>query len=373
MASKAEIDVFSAVKNVSHFLRNRMLLEKSTEAKVKLFTINSLLALEAIQRYRNIVFVLGNSDHHIEVFKALEELCSLGMEDRVTVYLHDPCCHNIIEKGKNLTSRGYAEYISSLEKRILPLKDVANDGAPWLVHAAAIKNDIFGVRALTQIGVRKFIVNSQAAEDMIIKELGEDVKFVQVKKIYHPAFEPCAEAHVIKDERKSTERIITTIGTFGGAGYSKHTDVVLEICQKLRSKNSNIELIIAGYGSEKYLNEHFMGNIPQWVHHFQPKTDEGMQQLMARCDLALQLRRESLGESSGVVPLLLKLEVPTIVSGIGAFLEYEDAVTVAPENTVEAILSIIKEGEFASVESMRSYTDKRAVENFEREFRKLLR
>jgi hypothetical protein len=70
---------------------------------------------------------------------------------------------------------------------------------------------------------------------------------------------------------------------------------------------------------------------------------------------------------------LLKLEVPTIVSGIGAFLEYEDAVTVAPENTVEAILSIIKEGEFASVESMRSYTDKRAVENFEREFRKLLR
>ena len=63
---------------------------------------------------------------------------------------------------------------------------------------------------------------------------------------------------------------------------------------------------------------------------------------MKQCNIAIQLRSYNLGESSGIVPQLLALGKSTIVSNIGSFREFGDAVRIVErELTADELSSTI--------------------------------
>jgi glycosyltransferase involved in cell wall biosynthesis len=63
---------------------------------------------------------------------------------------------------------------------------------------------------------------------------------------------------------------------------------------------------------------------------------------MRQVDVAVQLRSRNLGESSGVVPQLLQLGKPVVVSAIGSFTEFGEAVVqLAPTAVHEEIAATI--------------------------------
>ena len=76
---------------------------------------------------------------------------------------------------------------------------------------------------------------------------------------------------------------------------------------------------------------------------------------MLKCDIAVQLRRSNLGESSGVVPTLLALGIPTIVSPIGAFAEYGDAVLSFDGYDPVALADLLERGQPVDQLAMQRY------------------
>ena len=68
----------------------------------------------------------------------------------------------------------------------------------------------------------------------------------------------------------------------------------------------------------------------------EPESTSDLLTLMRNVSVAVQLRKFSNGESSGIVPQLLSLDVPCIVSNIGSFVDFGKAVSnVDNDFTVE--------------------------------------
>ena len=89
---------------------------------------------------------------------------------------------------------------------------------------------------------------------------------------------------------------------------------------------------------------------------------------MAGVDVAVQLRAHNLGESSGVVPQLLALGVTTIVSNIGSFREYGDAVVtvdaeIADQQLADVMLASYRSG--PDGKAMKAYVEKNSVAAFQ--------
>jgi hypothetical protein len=99
-------------------------------------------------------------------------------------------------------------------------------------------------------------------------------------------------------------------------------------------------LLIAGYDAGHYGSEMGLQKLP-FVEFVDSPSDSLLLSLMQSTDVAVQLRLGNLGESSGVVPQLLASGVPVVVSAIGSFLEYGDAVRAVPPDTTAAQLAAI--------------------------------
>ncbi len=314
------VDVFSQVRDVAHFLRIRALLAAKTGGRVRLHPMSSLLSRDVTHRYERLVFLLGNSRHNFEVFRSMETLAGLGAGDRIVCHLHDPCCHNIVQLGKGLEPGPYLAYIGRLYDNPTLLTNWGSEN--WQAHKAAVDNGILGIRALFDIGVRHFILNSQAAVRLVRDDLtAAERDECRFDVLYHPVFEP----EVSRREALPHDASLT-IGTFGAPSVSKATDVVLAAVRELRRRGVDAKLIVAGFDAQYFADGELAKNEGKgWLELAEPTTERELQLDMLKCDVAVQLRRSNLGESSGVVPSLLALGVPTIVSSIGAFAEYGEA------------------------------------------------
>lgn len=314
------VDVFSQVRDVAHFLRVRTLLAIQTSGRVRLHPMSSLLSRDVVNRYERLLFLLGNSRHNFEVFRSMETLAGFGAGDRIVCHLHDPCCHNVVQLGKGLEPGPYLAYLGRLYDNPMLLSNWGSEN--WQAHKAAVDNGILGIRALFDIGVRHFIVNSEAAARIVREDLSPiEAPETGIDVLYHPVFEP----EVSRREAPPHDASLT-IGTFGAPSLAKGTDVVLAAVRELRRRGVEAKLIIAGFDANYFADGELGGKERlDWLELAEPTTERELQLDMLKCDVAVQLRRSNLGESSGVVPTLLSLGVPTIVSSIGAFAEYGDA------------------------------------------------
>jgi glycosyltransferase involved in cell wall biosynthesis len=131
------------------------------------------------------------------------------------------------------------------------------------------------------------------------------------------------------------------VGSFGAPGPSKLTELVIEACALLRRSRSDVRLTLAGYDMDRYLAER-RSPLPSWADAYDNPSRAEIERLMARTTIAVQLRREGLGESSGAIADLAAIGTPTIVSDVGAMAELATAGKVAADVTAEQLASVIE-------------------------------
>ncbi|HFU1237362.1 MULTISPECIES: glycosyltransferase family protein [Citrobacter] len=272
------------------------------------------------------VFVLGNSDHNLKMAVAL--LTAKKTDARRVLYLHDLCLFNLL-------------YLTCIELNlsyVKVLRDAYTDNDPNVLNDKNIfdihnlmEHGIYALKPFVDLGlIDEVWVNSSAARKLAETDLRAK-KSIVIKETFLPiptiTLEKTGE---FKDD-------YIRIGSFGLPNDGKDTPKIIKAVQKLVDKGLKIKLVIAGYLANEYFSNNYSSesSIPGFIEiHDSPNEDE-LFRLMGTVDLAIQLRKKSLGESSGVVPQLLTLKKNVIVTKIGSFVDYGDAVRMV-DNSISA-------------------------------------
>lgn len=369
IGSHIGLDAFSVARAPDHFMLNSTQISKRSSSMSRLFPLSTLLSMDEIYEYDNIVFVIGNSDHNIEVYRAMETFVKVCGPDRAICYLHDPCCHNVTQMSKSLSHEQYIALINKLYADKLP-SGLEGCDETWRVHHQAVEQSILGCRAITDIGIRRFIVNSLAAQGLIINDiLPSDRAHIKVHRLYHPVF-PLERGIYVRDKDPNEDGELR-LGTFGMPGASKRTDLVIQAASELVNRGIKLKLIIAGYQTERYLLSYFAGAIPSWIEASSPENEHDLQCQMAECDFALQFRSRNLGESSGIVPTLLQLQKTVLVSNIGSFRDYGDSVLYF-DGDYKELADLIQGKPKVDENNLMRYIDDHRMDKFSYDFAQAL-
>lgn len=222
-------------------------------------------------------------------------------------------------------------------------------------YEECIRREVYGVRFLRKKGVTKFIVNSMFAKEMVQRDLrGCNVAIYQA---FHPVIFTENDVKRIAGDGKHQEKIMPVIGSFGIPGQSKATHEILRAVAELR-KRRRVKFVLAGYGVTEFVRKLVYEMHDDDLFIESPSDDE-LLILMSEVDVAVQLCPKNLGESSGIVPMLIGIGVKTIVSASGAFMEYGEAVsfvgsTVKIDELVQKIETELLEEQ--RKEAMTAYT-----------------
>ena len=313
-SAPSQVDVFCPVYDIQTFNNNKQLLSAVGNS---LFPVERLFYLDASAKYEKIIIALGNSFHHVYAAHLLKILHDNKMNDRVVLYLHDLNLHGLLVLSRNFNILRYLISFFLLYR---------GDHTPFFSS--------MGIKMLiSKVGVARLLVNSAMARDLLLSEV-ENKSSVVVDKIFLPVF----------PFRKSNQQILKKhhgtyyVGTFGIPSSNKCTDVIIESVNELISEGYNLKLVVAGWRAREFFND----TVPEFVLVFDSLTDEELATLMSEMDLAIQLRQQSVGESSGCIPLLLSLGVGVIVSNLGSFTEYSNrGIDIVYDNSVDAVKTAI--------------------------------
>src|SRR5215472_176801 len=145
-----------------------------------------------------------------------------------------------------------------------------------------------------------------------------------VWRIPHPAWpdEPVAPAEHTGDP---------LVGCFGHLNINKRIPALLEAFAILREQRPGARLLLVGEATERFELDRRLERLglggdelirEQWV------SEERFRSLMAACDVLVNLRSPTMGETSGSVIRALALGKPVLVSDVGWFSELPDDVAL---------------------------------------------
>lgn len=293
-----------------------------------------------------VLFVLGNSAHHLDT---LAYLLHHGADQRDVVHLHD------VYLGGLLRLHFGAARPTDAELQSMQGDATADGGASTLT----------GPRLLVKYaGVRRFLVNSAAAAERLRTDLGDDRPGVQIDTLFNPV-------HPIRIRPLPRDRERLRIAHFGMLSVAKHPDLLVAACDLLAAEQK-IELVLAGYEVEAYVESHELGR--DYLQVLESPSDDELERMMASVDCAVQLRYPDNGESSGVVNQLLSLRRPVVCTETGSFKELAGAVhlvptDVSPTELVSAIEQAISAGWPAAADALIA---QRSPQVFEMRLREIL-
>lgn len=344
LGSEHDVDLFCPVSDTDMFFA---LGHKIQTSHVAVLDVKTLLTADGIAKYENIVLSIGNSNHHIYIFECLQKIASFGSLDRVVLHIHDPCLLNLVQQGT--ASSNFQLF--DLMRALYPgkLDDAVIDGSEsWRTHAGLADLGVLGNRYFYSLGINKFIANSEAAAALLRQDLiGLPVS---IETVFHPVFLPSGfDLAVAEQPKEDPEEIV--VGSFGVPGPSKLTHVITDAVERLHQKGLKVRLVIAGFAAKRYAEAMQDQARGLNISVFDGPTDVQLATAMSTVDVAIQLRAKNLGESSGVVPQLLAMGKRVIVSPVGSFLEFGDAVTFTPEDVAAESLALMIEEEFRSTKS----------------------
>jgi hypothetical protein len=345
LGHQGPIDVFCPVADTDWFFANALQLGAASKGSMRILDVNAFLTADQMNHYKAVVISTGNSNHCIYIHDVLKKAASLGDLSRFIVYLHDPCILNFVQRGGRLTPSEMVGSFEAIYERKIPItpSDLASSDA---VRATLAEQGLMGVRFLLNSGVKRYIVNSRAALDLVTTDLASEA--AQVTQLFHPAFLPrggedalsIARARVLAGRSEQF-----TIGTFGVPGPSKLTHRVAAAAREIGRRGVPVRVLMAGYGVREYLRNHGRDFDGLDLRSFDGPTDPQLLRCMAETDVAVQFRSKNLGESSGIVPQLLCLGKTVLVSDIGSFKEFGNAVRMVSndldvENLADEILHL---------------------------------
>jgi glycosyltransferase involved in cell wall biosynthesis len=144
-------------------------------------------------------------------------------------------------------------------------------------------------------------------------------------RIPHPAWPVELVADI--DNRPSGEPLI---GCFGNLNMNKRIPQLLEAFAALRSRRPGARLLLAGAAAERFDLARRLERLglQEGVLREEYVDEERMWALMAACDVLVNLRYPTMGETSGSVIRGLSLGKPMLVSDVGWFAELPDDVAL---------------------------------------------
>lgn len=306
----------------------------------KIYNIDDIYKDEIRKQYDFLVYHMGNNaDFHAKILKAYMDFPDI-------LELHDVSLHNFmaaetVAKGKTEEYRELIEYChGEIGKKMV--KDFF-DGlapAPWEAHPLEVtmtKHIIEKARAI--------IVHSDFAKQMV-KGIRSEVPVINI--MLHT---DCVEGDLdkYKDDCRKALNIDQDILILGSFGYASKPKRILEIIEALgilkkKYKKNFIYYIVGkvqGIDVESAVKE--AGLEKNVVITGFTELDEFILYLGA-CDICLNLRYPTQGESSASLHRMLGMGKPVILTKIGSFMEYPDACSIKvrhDENEVKDIVDAI--------------------------------
>ena len=256
----------------------------------------------------------NNPDAHGWIVHALRKRAG-------TVVLHDFALHHLVA-GLTIGRRDGHGYLDAMEreggvvarllahgvldKRILPLWE----SRPEEFHLAGEVLDL----------ATGLIVHSRHVEDRA-RAAGYERP---IWRIPHPAWE---HAEVVPDAIQGAP----LIGSFGNVNASKRIPQLLEAFARLRRHRPHARLLLVGAVSPGFdLDRRLqrLGLSGEGIVRETYVEEDRLWSLMAACDVCVNLRSPTMGETSGSVIRQLSLGKPVVVSDVGWFAELPEGVAL---------------------------------------------
>lgn len=291
--------------------------EPELAAGLSLLPGNRLLPAEVLPAalargsHDTVIFVLGNSPHHVKTLRSVMAT-RLGCRQRRLAYLHEA---NLAVPLRGLLGDGFYD---------LPAPPPATAAADWIERTLAAVPDIG--RSLLFLAETAhcdgLLVNSAACRALIEAALGPVASRWTIDVIGLPIM--ADEAACPGPATAASDPL--HVGTFGTGGDSKRLDVVAKSLQ-LVARDRPVRLTVAGWAAARQCRLTGVDRLPFVEIHDAP-TDDRLDALMRAVDVAVQLRVPTHGESSGAVARLLGLGKQVVVTGEGSFTELPPELTV---------------------------------------------
>lgn len=264
-------------------------------------------------RYDAIVYQLGNNPHHAFVYE-------MAMEHPGVVVLHEANLHHLIadltigrgdwdayirevELNAGIEARQFAErHVRTLERgpdyEIPMLKPVLERSRGAIVHSAAVETEL---RALGYLG--------------------------PVGKIPHGAWIVDADRMTHRAKLGLNERT-PLIGIFGFLKPYKRIAESLRAFARLIRVAPDARMILVGEAHPELPLASMIAtlNLSAHVRHIGFAPIEDFNGYLGACDIVLNLRYPTVGESSGTLLRSLGMGKAVVVSDVGSFREYPDEI-----------------------------------------------
>jgi glycosyltransferase involved in cell wall biosynthesis/SAM-dependent methyltransferase len=264
-------------------------------------------------RYDAILYQIGNNPYHAFVYQA-------ALRHPGVAVLHEANLHHLIaditiKRGDWETYLGEAEY---------------NGGEEALAHARRVKAlevgpDYEGLPMLRRLleQSRGLIVHSEC----MVRELREAGFERPIARIPHGAWIPEAD-RIGYRERLGVDPATPLIGIFGFLKPYKRIAESLRAFRRLIRIEPRARLILVGEPHPEFPIDRMIHSLGLAAHvrllGFTPIHD--FTGYLAACDIVLNLRFPTVGESSGTLLRALGLGKAVLVSEVGSFCEFPDDV-----------------------------------------------
>ena len=252
--------------------------------------------MHLFHNYIGKIFVLGNSSHHR---LSLSEAIKTKNEPNRILYLHEaaviftfgPIFNYDMAKIKSF----FALWYPHLSEQIANLQNMGQ------LYDLLKANGLWGIRPLLNVtNIKHLVVNTPKAKAIIEKELTPgELNGIKIDVLYLP-IPDLQNIEPINIEGKQKGSVI--VGAFGIASHAKGTDTLIDAIELLNKQGNDIKLLLAGYNVKDYVAN--VKNNKNIIVDNEPSGDK-LLSLMKSVDLAVQLRNETNGESSGSIAELL--------------------------------------------------------------------
>ncbi len=264
------------------------------------------------------LFQMGNNPHH-------EEVLCLALEIPGVVTLHDVVLHHLLIEA-TLAHGDFDAYAERLEADHGWIGRLTAKARAWGELSSAAMFELPAHRTLVR-SQRGVLVHSRWAADQVLEE-NPDVA-VRVVPMGVPLPEPeGADAAAAFRERHGLPGDRPLLGSFGFQTPIKRTAVAIEALAQPGLEDAHLVIageVSAGMGLEERASD--LG-VADRVHvtGFLPYAEFGT--AIAACDLCINLRYPTAGETSASLLRVLALGRPTIVSDYAQFRELSPDIVV---------------------------------------------
>jgi glycosyltransferase involved in cell wall biosynthesis len=236
------------------------------------------------------------------------------------VVLHEYVLHHLIS-GITLGRGNARGYFDAMERELgilgrLIALGVADNSLPLLWETQPERFPL----AETILDLAQGVIVHSAYVDARVRDTGYSGP---VWRVPHPVWppQPVTPADVHGEP---------LVGCFGNLNINKRIPQLLEAFALLRKEWPGARLVLAGAAAERFdlgrrLERAGLGDA---VHREEYVPEERMWSLMAACDVLVNLRSPTMGETSGATLRGLSLGKPMLVSDVGWFAELPDGVAL---------------------------------------------